>query len=327
MLIIIEGADCAGKSGLALRLAAVLDRRYQDRVTRPTQVLHAGPPTRHPLDEYVTPLLDYRPNSSHIICDRWHVGESVYPELVGRESQLTAGVRAWIELFLASRGALLVHLRRPAEYLANCARSRGDVANQDVETTRATVRAFDRELIGTLLPTLSLDDDPTDADLIEIAYMASQASTTCASARGSSVTYVGPSFPTLLLVGDRRGPRNGDVGRFAGWPAFAPYPTTSGAYLMDALTRRSLRVATDGTLLSTIAIANANDVDDIQQVWFDQGRPRVVALGVEANAKLRKLKVPVARSVPHPQYWRRFRHREHDAYLARILGREEPVRA
>lgn len=327
MLIIIEGADCAGKSGLARRLAALLDQRYRDRAVEPTQVLHAGPPTRHPLEEYVAPLLDYQPNSSHIICDRWHIGESIYPQLVGRKSKLTAGVRAWIELFLASRGALVVHLRRSPGYLADCARSRGDVVNQDVETTRATVRAFDRELINTLLPTLSLDDDPNDADLIEIAYMAAQTSTTCASARGSSITYVGPSFPTLLLVGDRRGPRNGDVGRFAAWPAFAPYPTTSGAYLMDALTRRSLRVATDGTLLSTMAIANANDVDDIRQVWFDQGRPRVVALGVESAKKLRHANVPIERKVPHPQYWRRFRHAEFDLYLDRILGHREAVDA
>jgi hypothetical protein len=92
------------------------------------------------------------------------------------------------------------------------------------------------------------------------------------------------------------------------------------------LTREPLRVAEHGTLLSTIGIVNANDVDDVTEVWEAVGRPRVVALGVAAAGTLRTRGISFTR-VPHPQYWRRFRHHEPEVYLRRILAQREPIDA
>lgn len=97
MLIILEGPDGAGKSTLAQELAAHLGRTTSDKV----EVWHRGAPTHHPLEEYLLPLLSYRPGTGHhLILDRWHWGEAVYPKILNRPTQL--GDAAWwsIEAYL-----------------------------------------------------------------------------------------------------------------------------------------------------------------------------------------------------------------------------------
>src|ERR687897_2440373 len=82
LLVILEGPDGAGKSTLSRELAASLRAAYPaDSISE----FHKGPPHHHPLVEYEQPLFHYRPGTGrHIICDRWHVGEAVYPEVLGR---------------------------------------------------------------------------------------------------------------------------------------------------------------------------------------------------------------------------------------------------
>lgn len=77
MLIILEGPNGSGKSSIAAALNA-------------DQTFHAGPPqTSNPFVEWVQPLLPFAVDEyggSLIVCDRWHVGELVYPDIVGRSS-------------------------------------------------------------------------------------------------------------------------------------------------------------------------------------------------------------------------------------------------
>jgi len=324
MIIILEGVDCAGKSQFARRLVDRLKHAYPDDLV---QLLHRGPPVRHPIDEYARPFFDYRPDRRrHVICDRWHVGESVYPNIVDRPSHLDDAVHAWLELFLVSRGAVLVYVRTTdVANLVDCARSRDDDLNGHEVTVRATIDAFDREFSRTLLPTVTLDADGgvTDYDVATVVGAASDAALRASSTR-NAVTYVGTSSPTLLLFGDRRGV-SGVPSDYGDWPAFAPYVGTSGYFLMSVLTREPLRVARHGVLLSGIGLANANDVDDPRGLWNDVGRPPVVALGVDAARKLRDVHVP-ARRVPHPSYWKRFRHHEPGEYFQRLFGLDDSDR-
>lgn len=326
MLIILDGADCAGKSTLAQQLSEALT---QHRGTRPivdVDVYHKGPPTAHPLDEYAAPLLTYRlVDERHIICDRWHVGEAVYPAVLDRPTQLDAAVNAWLELFLLSRGALLVHARRSASRLQECGRDRNDPA---AEIDRAPIVAarFDRAMASTLLPLIIMDENGASPDDVDDVIQGAEALAAQAYGLSDYVTYVGSPHPTLLLVGDRRGVSYAPT-RYGRWPAFAPFPGTSGHYLFSALTREPLRAATHGVLLAQIGVVNANDVDDVRACWEALGKPRVVALGVEARKTLRRVGVDVDHYVPHPQYWARFRHHEPDVYLQRIMGIQEVVGA
>ena len=77
-IIILEGLDGTGKSTLAARLYQMLPA--------PVALLHAGPPVvTTPMREYVWPL-GIGASGYVVICDRWHLGERVWPGIFGRES-------------------------------------------------------------------------------------------------------------------------------------------------------------------------------------------------------------------------------------------------
>lgn len=324
MLIILEGPDCAGKTTFAGRLIDALRHADPDA---PVGYRHAGVPQEPSLDEYGLPLVGYRPTGGHIVCDRWHVGEYVYPHVTGRRSDMTEDVRAYLELFLRSRGALLVHCDASDRWLASCGVARGDDVDELDRLPHAT-RLFREYVAGrTLLPTLTVDvSDPDRDDYATTvdAVLGYAAQEEHAAARlNDFVTYVGSSRPALLLVGDRRGTPIHDLTDFGELPAFVPTPGTSGSYLLTTLTLTELRVPVHGVQLRDVALVNANDVDDVRAVWDAVGRPPTVGLGVNASRTLRDVDVP-HRHVPHPQYWRRFRHHEQEDYLLRLVGVDAP---
>lgn len=121
MLILLEGPDGAGKTSFAAELADTIGNFNEVRV------LHKGPPTSGPIEEYIGPLFDYMPGSGEtIICDRWHVGEQVYPHILGRKTELTMLLLDQIEEFLNSLGALLIHVTAHTEDLIKHVTERGD---------------------------------------------------------------------------------------------------------------------------------------------------------------------------------------------------------
>lgn len=328
-LILIEGRDCAGKSALAGRVVAALRAAHPaDDVT----YLHAGPPEHPPLEEYVEPLLGYRPGTGqHVVCDRWHLGESVYPALTGRHTDLTERVRVYVELFLRSRGAALVYCEASYDYLRDCGVARGD---DRAELTRIydTGVAFSRALVASTVPKIVVDASDEYADAVDHARTVDQvlgvAERLDRAARPLTpfVTYVGPPRPTLLLVGDRRGTPRHDIAEFGDWPAFVPGPGTSGAYLLSSLLFDELTVPTHGLRLADVGLANACDVDDVAALWRALGHPTVVGLGRNAQRALAHAEVP-HRAVEHPQYRRRFHHHDLETYQRLLLGLPQEVTA
>jgi len=319
LLIILEGPDCSGKSTLAGRLVAALRHAEPDADVR---YLHSGPPDGHPLEEYVEPLLDYRPGTGvHYVCDRWHVGESVYPQVRDRPTALTSAVRTYVELFLQSRGAVLVYCKASYDYLRGCGLTRGDAADE-LRRIHDTQLSFDHHVVSSLVPKMIVD--ATDEFAPNHEHTVDQVLTVAADCDRAArplvpfVTYVGPPRPSLLLVGDRRGTPRHDFTEFGRWPAFAPMPSTSGAYLMTTLTSEALRVPTHGVQLHDVGLVNACDVDDVGACWETLGRPTTVGLGVNARRALRTAHVP-HRSAVHPQYQRRFLHHSRTTYLRQLL--------
>lgn len=321
-LVILEGLDCAGKTTLAGR---IIDRLRAEEPGAAVGYRHAGVPQEHPLDEYVEPLLGYHPGTNqHMICDRWHLGESVYPALLGRFTDLTEGVRAYVELFLRARGALLVYCEASYDYLRDCGVSRGD-AQEELARIYDTQQLFRRRLAESNVPLMTVGataDENVELAVSQVLSVARQLER-AALPVAPFTTYVGDPRPALLLVGDRRGTPVHDLDEFDDWPAFAPYASTSGSYLLTTLTMTELRVPEHGVQLRDVALVNANDVDDVRDVWDATGRPSVVGLGVRAGVALRKANVPY-RSVPHPQYQRRFRHDDRAGYLDQLLGATKP---
>lgn len=304
VLCLVEGVDCCGKSTLVDALRAEL---YRVDPTSTVDVLHRGPPTRHPLDEYATPLLDYRPGrGQHVLCDRWHVGESVYPVVFDRPTRLDDAVRTYVELLLRSRGALVVHCVASTAYVVRCLFERGDAVVRPVHVpalkagfAAAETRSllpWRRAVVGTADPVALV----AEARRLEHAV----------SALGDYVTYVGPPDPALLLLGDRRGPVQNALDAYGTLPAFVPRPATSGHWLLTALATHAPEI------VRSLGVANANDVDDAERLWRTLGRPPTVALGRRAAATA----LFADRVVDHPQCARRFRYHFSNDYVRELLG-------
>jgi hypothetical protein len=305
MLIIVEGVDCVRKSTLVQRLTNAIESRHPGgRI----ESWHAGPPTKHPLDEYVTPLLDYRPlREHHIICDRWHLGEAVYPAIFQRSTKFDLGVQAYVELFLRSRGALLVHVDASEEDVTACLAQRGD-DHVSAEQAPEILKWFRVRASTSLLPTLVVQGFHVSDLAVDMIVNRARILEYAVRGLDQFTTYVGSRRPSTLLLGDvRHGHVRGTVNPL---PAFMPYGATSGHYLLTQL------VATYGLqALKHVGIANACDDDDHETLWTLLGRPRTVALGRRAQKRTPWASVKTA----HPQFRRRFHHGDGAAYAREIL--------
>lgn len=306
MLILCDGADGSGKSTLGARLVDELSRRYPSDTV---ELWHAGKPTNHPLDEYVTPLINYRPGRGHhIVCDRWHWGERVYPRVKGRTTQFDEPTFRYTELFLQARGALGVHVWRDVLELQDVFRQRGEFVLTDDElheTQKLFTVAYNS---SSLTRQVVRPDEP---DVVE--YLIAEASRAELKARSVTnlVTYVGPPQASTLLFGDVRN----DPTTHPNGPAFMPFPATSGAFLMRALYESSMIDTLEGGL----GIANACDVDDVRDVIAAVRPYSVVTLGANAwKAYTDLFGVKDVGAMPHPQYVRRFHHRHCEDYGAAI---------
>lgn len=298
MLIIVEGPDCAGKTTLCDEIEKFIRTSYATRndvVVR----LKAGPPRFHPLTEYEGPLLRYRPVSDrHVICDRWHLGEHVYPPVLGRKTELTSAISRHIALFLRARGAVTVVLEQSTKQLRECVTTRGDELVKS-EWLDAISRRY-RELPEEWNPDVRELAPLADVErLVELAHAAEHR----AVGLRNFVTYIGVHEPSVLLVGDVRGVD----GRYAHTrnPAFMPYAGTCGAFLLRYFYH------------DAVGVANACDVDDVRALWVTLGRPPTVALGLKAHQRLSVLNVPHG-VVPHPQFVRRFYARSGARYAQLI---------
>lgn len=295
-LILLEGVDGVGKTTFAQRLRGAFPQPHQ------VEVRHCGPLDRDPLDAYEQPLLSYRPGKPrHVIYDRHYLGELVYGPHFRGHSRIDEAVRLHIELFLMSRGALLIYLQQDDEVLQRRTQERGDkmVDADDISVLR---RRYEETRFWDSIHTAVVTDP--DGDDTRNALDCAQSLERVAVRLNPFTTYVGPTRPGVLLLGERT--HHGEVA-----PALQPRGSTSGRYLL-----RHLEPYVGMPAEFQIAIANATQ-EDVRRLWLTLGRPSVVALGRVAAQVATEHEVPHG-AVPHPQYVRRFHHAEGDAYARAI---------
>jgi hypothetical protein len=127
MIIIFEGPDGAGKSTAIQHL--IEEHLAEGNLPETVQVWRAGPfpEGSNPWSEYVLPLSVLYPSKDWLVLiDRWHLGELVYGPLLRGGSRLSLEQRAWIEGYLKTMGAVMIHLTASVEELTRRLGERGD---------------------------------------------------------------------------------------------------------------------------------------------------------------------------------------------------------
>lgn len=138
MLIIIEGADCTGKSTLA---RAIMETDVENGMTYITK----GPPTyKNPVQEYLWPLSRYVPGDGfHYVCDRWHIGEMIYPEVFNRETTMNKEHFKIIDGVLRNLGAFVIHLHPGWDTVKERYEKRGDKRITNIDQLWKSYDLFD----------------------------------------------------------------------------------------------------------------------------------------------------------------------------------------
>lgn len=149
MILIIEGTDGTGKTSAAIRTA----------VERGSWYRHAGSPReRDWLTEYVWPLVTLRGDA---VLDRWHVGEAVWPSLLGRESLFRSDkdLRDCCR-DLARLGARLVVVERDLSDVLDTLSARGESKHAMAVALAAQKKFVDlAHLVEPWMPTRVVDSD------------------------------------------------------------------------------------------------------------------------------------------------------------------------
>jgi thymidylate kinase len=278
VLVIVEGADRAGKTTLAKEISRRLGFRY----------------THHPepdgAEQYFRFLLEI--GSGPVVCDRFHFSEMVYAPFLRRKSCLTDLDRLALERMIRRRGGMLILLDPPFEIIER--RTLGEPTFLPDGINRQVHAAFPVYLERINVPwerITAVGPEPAkrlfhELELNAKAYRVrlEQADKVC---RGIG-TVLGRRF---VLVGeDSKSPPG--------------LPFTKGGtatFLLDALTAAG--VHENKVYAVNMKDLTAEEVDFLQK----DGKVMWVPLGVRAGRRLKELgrKGP-CHQLPHPAAVRRF---------------------
>jgi thymidylate kinase len=296
MLIILEGCDGVGKTTIARHLA--------ERIDGDVRIGHCGPPEAHPLEETVLPLNGYRPGvGEHVVMDRFHIGELIYGPIY-RNASLLGGIdgpgHRWVDAWLRSVGGLLVHVDAELTTVMERIDIRGDDYVKVEHLDRILTEYRQAFAASRGAPRIHVTSPPVE-DHDRVDYILSAARQVEAGAAAGvlrDIPHVGAFNPTVLLVGDEPSPRHRRGDRPTYRAPFVPYRDSCGWFLYGALPAH---------LLIKTAVVNQCDLTP-GNVHVLQEVPKLVAMGREAEKKLKRLGVELYGVVPHPQHVRRFHH-------------------
>lgn len=309
-IIILEGCDKTGKTTLARALARMLGWPV---------VAFKQPKTTPPVDEYFRAALQ----PGRFIFDRFHLGQLVYGPVYRGERDRRERFRL-LELLLRARGAVLVYLRHCVpELIQRFRRDREDFAKEGDVSRLLTL--YEGVYTWSCLPcrsfALSTVQDIPDAVKQVVRMLENQAALPEDLWRWWDM--VGNLGAAAVLVGDQRNLKERADDR---WRR-VPFHSLAGDYLLAALEEANLL---DDVLLVNSLSTDRRAFDFRAFVALGEARkaragvegfPRVVPLGQAAEARLGRNGMRSAtRTVPHPQWWRRFRYKELGEY-ARVLRR------
>jgi len=315
MFVVIEGTDASGKTSLISAIKDEISLRYP---LSSVQSFHKGRPLeetrRWVLNDYVLSIEKDNWTKEHAISDRWHWGEITYAPLKRSHTDKDgygllgkAGWR-WVELFLQSRGISQFWLYQPLEVIQERLQFRGD----DFVASYELKEILDQYMIAgeVSCSTEKIQPEKDSIDQIpsiakSIVDIAERKATIVKEKRMDLFPeYIGSLTPSTILVGDRRNitKKHGEETILP----FMPVDNNSGEFLLNSL---------PSAFWKNIGIVNVNDTQQpFDELWTCLGRPKVIALGRLAEKTLLAHKVKPCAVLPHPQYVKRFHHKDIEEY-------------
>lgn len=291
MRIVIEGCDCTGKTVFAHKLAKYAEELYGESIT----MEHEGlPPSDVNLFEhYALKALTF----DNVIHDRLHLGERTYGEIYRNNDRLGPIGQHIVDHIIASEGFGVICTRPFHEVEKVWSKRKHAEYVKDVDALRRIHAAYPEYSSGHWMVI-----DP---------FIENERSIVFARLRDLHknnklipfVWGVGPSTAETLIVGEMSNHPTWDL----------PFFSTSGssAYLINTL--MSLKIG------HNYYLTNALFKDGSPRVMKPiinslKNLKRVFALGISATKEMRRQNVP-ALSIPHPQFYNRFKHVEAAEYL------------
>lgn len=315
MIICVEGPDCGGKTTLIEHFKADWLAWHAARgLSTEVQVVHKGPPDldADPFTEYETALDDFwdaaLSTRDLVLLDRWHAGELVYGPMLRGKSRLTTAGLTHVDLSLRALSATTIICLPPVQELTRRFKARGDdlISIKGIDRLRTWYQwyALQYDHVTYAGNELKAIDD----ELVEL--MRADARRVIDVQGFSNRTYLGHPEPAVLLVGDERNvagarPRH-DLRR----PFTPVHHADCSTWLWDAVYAAGLH--------EFVGCVNVNEPGiDLSSLYQALDRPHVVALGNRACAGLDQLGIDHQR-VPHPQWWKRFKHRDFTGYVNQL---------
>lgn len=330
-IVVLEGADCSGKTTLAKKIVDMFDARYlHGRIFKDMWRSHVA---------MVRMALRWADHDL-VVIDRLFLSELVYGQVYRGGPAYDLGARC-LDRVLMRVGAITVmcvpddqqhQIRQHAARVV-----KGEEAYRKIQGVVAlyadlirgnAVRPGDGYLgqltrYGDFAKRKDVMVYDLDKDGHRLASLSNMIAGRVRAQRKKQLRYALDSSQQnfvgnlgtarTILVGDAVAPSVQKLGpRGPRWPMCWHDGLSAATWLNMALHRF-------GHDEATAVIVNANDDDRHLQELFDSGL-KIVALGGRAETKIRKLGYDAADVLEHPQYHRRFHHGELDDYAKR-LGR------
>lgn len=295
MLIIIEGADKAGKTTLGQEIASKFGYEYR----------HFGKPGPNPAQEYAEALLSV---NTPQVWDRGFIGELVYGPLLRGRNTIDPFRLLILERLARSKGAILIHANPDLAVV----KRRYDEEGDPLITANENVIAYNKfQELANATSLMKFEYRGTDwgtlSDFVDQLKLHAAQMRRCAE-DGRELTGIGTICgKRIIFVGE-------ELNHKVTWLRKPFDQGHSSMYIANAMLFA-------GVPESQVYMTNAKTLTTAEIVYHQTASkhysPRWIALGQRANEMLDEHNVPHA-WIPHPAYWRRFQSTRPDAYVDMI---------
>lgn len=337
-IIVIDGADAAGKTTLANHLRQRYGARYLHSIVRKDiWRWHLG----------ALRLAHQLADDHLVILDRHWLSEQAYGQVFRGGPGYDAATRC-LDRALQKAGAITV-LCAPADLKRQLARHgdlktqrpekfdniervarlyqdlwRGNLAHPGTTYLDQLIRfqdyAFRPDVILYDLDIDGADLDKTSALLIkELArYRRAQYEPALYSYRYNVSGHF--SRAKYLIIGEHVSPVGARHPWWPHWPFTSnDAPPSASTWLNSAL--HALAIDETQIMMTNGCDPRDPHLEDLHRLSTDLGRALgVIALGRDAAAECRRLRIPIHAELPHPQYYRRFHNKKFDEYVNLLKG-------